>query len=100
MDVPPRDEGPDLALALAVFPLYGLGVNASRALSILERLLAFIRRNRLTNAERARLADDRARRKEYAARKADRKGKTKRARNLRKEAQALRKEAEDFRALD
>jgi len=98
--VPSRDESPYLALALAVLPLYGLGVNVPRTLSILERLLAFARRNRLTDAERARLADDRARRKEHAARKAERKGKTKRARNLREAASALRQEAADFRALE
>ena len=89
-----------MALALDHVYVHGLGVNVPRALSILERLLAFARRNRLTDAERARLADDRARRKEHAAREAERKGKTKRARNLREAASALRQEAADFRALE
>ena len=74
-------------------------MSLTRSLSIFERLLAFIRRNRLSNEERARLADDRARRKGYAMRRALRKGKLKRAEKLSEDIEALRQEAEEFRAL-
>lgn len=74
-------------------------MSLTRSLSIFERLLAFVRRNRLSNEERARLADDRARRKSYAMRRALRKGKLERAEKLSEDIEALRKEAEEFRAL-
>lgn len=89
-----------MALALDHVYVHGFCVKIDQGLSILERVVAFFRRNRLSNEERARLADDRARRKEYAMRRALNKGRIGRAETLSEDAKRLRQEARDFRALD
>ena len=88
-----------MALALDHVYVHGRRVKIDQGLSILERVVAFFRRNKLSDEERARLADDRARRKEFAARRALLRGKLDRAEQLGKDAEALRQEAADFRAL-
>ena len=89
-----------MALALDHVYVHGLCVKIDQGLSILERVVAFFRRNRLSNEERARLADDRARRREFAMRRALRRNNIERAEKLSEAAEALRQEARDFRALD
>lgn len=91
------DKGPDLALSLPVFPMHRDPLSTlDQALTLTERLSAFIRRNRLTDEERARVLADAARRKERRASRLEAKGKIAKAADLRRAAGVLRRQAEEL----
>lgn len=71
----------------------------TQGLGIAERILLFLRRNRLTDEERARVREGEAYRKRKRARKQRRKGNEERAAILEEEANAALAEALRLRSL-